>query len=524
MKSINKIITIAAATLSMVACSKKLDVAPSDSISASSVYTSKAGYKSVLGKVYAAMATTGSTGPGSSDVGGIDAGFSDFFRLYWKAQELPTDEAVIAWGDAGIQDFHLMNWSSQNPFLKGLYYRCLYQISVANEFLRRSTAEQLASNGIPASDTAEINEYRHEARFLRAYQFSVLMDLFGNPPFPSDTEPLGTTPKQISRKALFKFIEAELKDIEPKILAARTNEYGRADRGAVQALLARNYLNAQVYTDSARYVDAATYAQKVIDAGYTLKTDYTQLMLADNNLNATESIFTINYDGVNTQTYGGTTFLVHAAVGGKMLPTDFGIGGGWYGIRTTANIVNLYKPLQFNSDNRKAFFTNGQNEEIKDLATFTDGYAITKYKNITSSGAAGKDNTFVDIDMPVFRLAEMYLIYAEANISNSNAGNSTNARRYLELLRERAYGNSSSNGDVQLTLAYILDERAKELFWEGFRRTDLIRHDKFTNSSYLWPWKGGSKDGVGVDSYRKLYPIPLADLAANPNMKQNDKY
>jgi hypothetical protein len=200
--------------------------------------------------------------------------------------------------------------------------------------------------------------------------------------------------------------------------------------------------------------------------------------------------------------------------------------GGWVGIRTTKSMVNLYVDLTFNSDKRAQFYRNGQNLEINDLTKFTDGYAVTKFRNKTKAGVTGTDETFVDIDMPLFRVAEMYLIYAEAHLrSNAAAGSASTALGYMNALRERAYGNTSGNiTSGQLTTDYILDERARELMWEGFRRTDLIRYDKFVESTYLWPWKGGAKDGTSVAAYRKLYPLPAKDLAVNLNLKQNTGY
>ena len=89
------------------ACTKKLDLKPTNDVTSETVYATPAGYKQVLAKVYGSFALTGNQGPaGNGDVQGIDEGFSDFYRLFWKAQELSTDEAVISWGDVGIQDFH----------------------------------------------------------------------------------------------------------------------------------------------------------------------------------------------------------------------------------------------------------------------------------------------------------------------------------------------------------------------------------------------------------------------------------
>jgi len=171
------------------------------------------------------------------------------------------------------------------------------------------------------------------------------------------------------------------------------------------------------------------------------------------------------------------------------------------------------------------FYTTGQSLAINDVGKFTDGYAVTKWKNITSTGLPGSDLTFPDTDFPLFRLADVYLMYAEAVVRGGTGGDMATAVSYINKIRERAYGNNSGNitaGD--LTLNFILNERARELYWEAQRRTDLIRFGKFTGGSYLWPWKGGVKDGTATDSHYNLYPIPASDITANPTLVQNPGY
>ena len=426
-----------------------------------------------------------------------------------------------------MQDFHNLSWTSDNQFIRGSYYRGLYQINVANDFIRQSTPEKVASRNITGTDAETIAKYNVEARFLRAYQYWVLMDLFGNPPFVTEKDAIGSSkPQQIKRADLFKYIESELLAIEPLMIAARANQYGRADRGACEALLARIYLNAEVYTGIPKYAEAATYAKKVIDAGYTLINNYRELMLADNHLNTSENILSLPYDGNYTQNYGGTTTLINGPMGGSMIPANSGMftNTAWAGIRTTPEIINLYVDLTFNSDTRAQFFTQNQKKEIDDFFDFSNGYPSTKYKNKTRTGANGSNGEFSDVDMPLFRLAEMYLIYAEAHL-RSNAGDANTALTYLNKLRERAYGNTSGNITMaQMTKDYIIDERGRELFWEGHRRTDLIRYDKFTDGSYLWAWKGGVKNGTSTSTYRKIFPIPITDIIVNNNLKQNPNY
>jgi hypothetical protein len=529
-KNLFKIGSMAAlAIVVLVSCTKDLNRNPSNTTTASNVYSTNAGFKQALAKVYGAFALTGSTGSGSSDLGGIDAGTSDFIRLLWDAQELSTDEAVCAWNDPGVPDFHNMNWTQGNVILDGLYSRSLYQITVANSFIANASDGAIAK--FSSSDAADIRHYRAEARFLRAYQYSILMDLFANPPFTTEKSPIATgfLPPQIKRADLFNYIESELLSLDSAnaMVTARTNEYGRADQAAVWALLARIYLNSEVYLGqgNGKYTQAITYATKVINAGYTLLPKYHNLFLADNNLNNTEQILSIAYDGVNTQNYGGTTFIINASIGGSMTPANYGVpGGGWGGNRVTAPIASLFPDLTGTADKRSLFYTSGQSEAISSIATFTDGLAVTKFQNVNSNGTTPPNaSVYASTDFPLFRLAEMYLVYAEAVLRGGTGGTQAQAITYFNMVRQRAYGNSSGNV-ASLALQDVLNERGRELYWECLRRTDLVRYGLFTSSTYLWPWKGGVSGGTNVDDHFNIFPLPSVDLAVNPNLTQNPKY
>jgi len=533
-------------------CQKQLDLKPTNENIADKVFNTFEGYQQAIAKVYGAYTLTGNGGPaGIPDVPGLkDEGFSDFVRGIWNLQELTTDEAVVAWGDVGIQDFHNLNWSSGNGFIAIPYTRIFFQITLCNEFIRQGSGGNLDKRGITGDNALLVKKYTQEARFLRAFDYWIAMDLFGNPSFVTENDLVGATPpKQIARKDLFLYLEKELKELETTLPAR--NEYGRASANAASALLARLYLNAKIYTGEERNTDAITYSKKVIDAGYSLLPNYRNLMIADNNVNPVEFIMTVNFDGVKTQSYGGTNFFNHASVGGDMKAIEFGVDGGWAGLRTTKNIPLLFpdtgiaKPglstIPF--DNRAQFFRSNlkpnapwqeistalarQKLEIANLSTFNDGYAVVKYRNLKADGSIGNDPTrkFVDIDYPLFRLAEQHLIYAEAVLRGGTGGDRATALGYINQLRERAYGSNVGNiTDADLTLDFILDERARELYWEGHRRTDLIRYDRFTEGSYLWPFKGGEPTGKSVADYYKLFPIPSAELLANPNLKQNTGY
>jgi len=531
-----KIISAAIVSGFVLSCTKKLDLLPTNDITAESVYSTSAGYKQALAKIYAAFALTGNSGgTGSPDIPPQiinDEGNSDFLRLYWNLQELTTDEAAWTWqNDAGVRGLKEMSWSPINAIISGVYFRAYFQITLVNDFIRQASDEKLTERNIPAASADSIRKYKTEARFLRAYQYWVLMDLYGNVPFVTEADGVGTgIPNQKSRKDLFTYIESELKAIETELIAPKQNEYGRADQAAAWALLARMYLNAEVYTGTAKYTEAITYCNKLTSL-YTLHPNYRELTIADNNLNTDENIFTIAYDGTYTQNWGGTTYLTHgpAAVPGSVSGTS----GNWGGLRHTQQFVDLFSDPSGNTDRRAQFYTSGQAKILATLYLGTDGYSSTKWRNKTRSGGpaphADANGNWVDIDFPLFRLAEIYLIYAEAVLRGGTGGDAATALTYINRLRGRAYANdpASTAGNItagQLTLPFILDERGRELYYEAHRRTDLIRHGKFTTSAYLWAWKGGVAGGTQVDSKYNLFPIPSTDLSSNPNLVQNTGY
>lgn len=510
---------ICAALLGLTfSCTKDLNREPFIESTSLAVYKDPANYKPLLAKIYAGLAVTGQEGPtGKPDIpeSVINEGESQYIRNYWGAQELTTDEAVVAWkSDGTLVNYHTMDWTSSGDKIRGLYVRLIYQVVVANEFIRETTDAKMSGRGI---SIPEIKAYRAEARFLRALSYYHALDLFGNVAFVTENDPIGSFfPKQTNRTDLYNYVESELKAIEGDLVDARKNEYGRADKAAAWMVLAKLYLNAKVYIGQDKNTEALTYLNKVISSGYSLEGNYKNLFLADNHKSG-ENIFTVNFDGTRTKTYGGTTFLVHASVGGKMNAADYGIDGGWAGLRTTKQFVAMFDDAR---DSRAMFFKDGQNLEIDDITNFPDGYAVGKYKNLTSTGAAGSNPTFVDTDFPMFRLADAYLMYAEAVLRNGTGGDRTTALNYVNLLRKRAGASQVSTIDLD----FILNERARELYWEGHRRTDLIRYGKFTTGTYLWAWKGGIKAGKAVEDFRNIFPIPAADITANPNLKQNSGY
>jgi len=528
MNYIKRIIYAGIIAVAVSSCTKDLDREPFYDATTETIYRDFNNYKGVLARIYAGYAVTGQSTADRPDIGGFDVGESAYLRAYWQLQELTTDEAVIAWSNSGLPDLHEMDWASTNNYTRLMYDRLFFQIAVTNEFIRETSDEKLSSRNITGNNLTQAQIFRAEARFLRALSYWHALDLYGNIPFVTENEGVGAYfPEQIQRPGLFEYIESELLAIEGALVNARQNEYARADKAAAWTLLTKLYLNAEVYTGTARYTDAITYAKKVMDAGYTLEPEYSKLFLADNHTSS-ELIFPIAFDGTRTQSWGGMSFIINSAIGGTMNPANFGMKvSGWNGIRTTENIVELFSDITGNTDERAMFYTSDQNLEINNIAAFQDGYPITKFKNITSTGQAGSDptGTFPDTDFPMFRLADVYLMYAEAVLRGGMGGSRVTALDYINRLRNRAFDGTSGNlSDAQLTLDFILDERARELNWEAHRRTDLIRFGKYTGSNYVWPWKGGSPAGTGVESYRNLFPLPSSDLISNPNLQQNEGY
>ncbi len=548
MKRILKI-TLAALVmlLSLSSCLKDLDRYPTNDITPDKVYSSFEGYKSVMAKVYGSWSTPGS-GNGTDDVIASSGTHTDFLRAMFDLQELTTDEAIYTHtSNTSIQELIYNKWTYNNEFCLGLYFRALFNIAMANEMIREASPSKVNDRGISGSQATEIGYFLLESRFLRAFQYWVLMDNFGSPPFVDESTAASDVPRQISRNDLFAYVERELLDIQGQMKAPRTNEYGRADQAAAWALLARLYLNAEVYTGTPRYTDAITFASKVIGAGYTLHPTYAHLFLADNNLSNPEVILSINYDGKKTYGMGGTTYMIRGAFIGtreddpKEPKSDFGLYYGiegalpWFSLRSHKELYDRFgtndqrgKSFDLTKDiddpvNQNCMFIGSQNN-VDVVTNYYSSMGVCKFRNVTSTGQLGSNyqEGFPDTDFPLFRLAEAYFVYAEAVLRGGTGGTRAQALGYVNLIRNRATAGAIE--DIDLTLDFLLDERSRELYWECFRRTDLVRYGKFTSGSFLWQWKGGLDTGRGLDSYMNIFPLPGSDISSNPNLKQNDGY
>jgi hypothetical protein len=515
---------VAAALLCLVAagCTDPT-VAPKSTVTQANIFTDPASYEQFLARIYAGLIVTGQRGPdGNPDIAGIDEGFSEYLRLYWYLQEMPTDEAVIGWNDPGLPDLNTGLWGADNSMVNAMYYRVFFQVMMANEFLRQTVDDSLDARGQSDMKT-QVHQYRAEARFLRALSYWHGIDLFGNIPLVTEANPLGATPpQQATRDSLYRYVVSELQAIRDSLPQPGADSYGRATPAAADMLLAELYLNAGVYTGTDDWGDALSAAQAVISSGtYSLNPVFRDNFTADNNLSP-EIIFAAPQDGTHTQTWGGMTFLVHAGCGGNMSAADYGMDYCWGGYRLKQQAYRLFDTA---NDGRAAFFwTSGQTDSVVSIGDFQYGIAAPKFTNKKSDGSNASQLTMIDTDFPIFRLAEAYLIYAEA-VVRGGGGSRPQALTYVNALRERAYGNASGDiTDPQLTLDFLLAERGRELLYEARRRTDLVRFGLFTGPTYVWAWKGNDPGGVALPARDSLYPLPANEIIANPNLVQNGGY
>lgn len=497
-------------------------------------------------KVYANFALAGNSGPdGDCDIDGLDGGTTGFVRQLFNSNDLTTDEAICNWtNDEGIPEFNFNSYGGSHPMLKGFYYRLYFGVTICNDYLAKY---------------GEVDKQKAaEVRFVRALNYYFLMDAFGNIPFTEKVS-LDLAPQR-SRKEMYDYIEKELLEVEPMLMEpkAKTSadpNYGRADKAAAWLLLSRLYLNAQVYTGTPQWEKAAKYAKMVIDSPYKLYTGatkngwtaYQQLFMGDNGENGSsvEAILPLFQDGKKTASYGTTVFLINACYDKNVIISPDGKAGGnlydnanWAGVRARKNLIDKFFPMgnaphvtgaemyKEAKDDRALFDgvdrTIGQ-EKSTEIGSFTKGYAVAKFNNFHSDGSSATDLRFGDTDFFLFRAAEAYLTYAEATARLNGNETTAEGTNYINQLQLRAHAQARTNGAYSLD--DILNEWSKEFYFEGRRRVDLIRFNKFGgNANYNWAWKGGERNGRNFAATRNIFAIPTSDVVVNPNLKQNPGY
>ena len=539
--NIKNIFSAVAASVMLTACIGDLNTIPlnpTDVTSETAYGADEAGYLSGLTKLYFQLVSND-----TQDLKVTDGGASEFIRGLWSTQEVTTDAAKNAWPDAWVNDLNKNTWRGDvlNDAVYAVYVRSLQGIAYINEYLRQTADDKLDSRGVSADLKAKIQGFRAEARFLRAYFYWALVDSFGNVPFSTEDSPFGGgyNPPQTSRAEIFNYIVGELEYLasSESAMPAVQSCYPRADKGSCLGLLARLYLNAEVYTGKAMWAEAKATCEKIYQLPYKLAPTHSELFRGDNGENPDakgEFLFAASYHSQHTQSWGGTTYLTCGSLNADDGPVYLtGCKSGWSGNRLPGDYVKKY----FNVSNEdfsagtydcadergKCFLIKGRTEMTDaDLLVFTAGWSCYKFSNIPHDKTADEYSAiagvteFSDIDFPLIRLGEIHLIYAEACM---HAGGDASAQVAALAARAKVAAPATVNED------YLIAERARELMWEGHRRTDLVRYGKFTSKDFPWTFKGGSFQGnVDLGDHMNIFPIPSSELTTNLDLVQNPGY
>lgn len=481
------------------ACVDDLDVSPENPTTKTDITSAEELYGELAG-IYGGLVFEGGI---SVDDGGAGV----YTRQLWNIQELATDETLIGsnWSDAGLSELVYSTWNGDNHWLYECFSRFNYQIAIVNQFLRDLDKY---GNLLPGSNNLSVEVFNAEARTLRALSYYHMIDVFGKGPWTTENSPIGATPPTYDRKQLFDAVVADLVDAIPNLVPALQQVYGRVSREAGYMLLAKLYLNAEVYTGEARWQECADACNKILETIPNLANEYKYLFCATNDkyVGNGEILWAIPQDGTTLTTYGGTTYISGGAYrGDSELLKRFGLAvSGWEGPRVREE---LSKALASN-DKRRLIYEGDYTESIQNLGDKSQGYMCIKYVYTPetdyyneNSETAYCNTVFNPTDFPLFRLADTYLMLAECELHGAK---NCNGLELFNRVRTRAGLSKVASYDAES----LLKERMCELYWEGHRRSDLVRFGKFAGSDYNWSWKGGSADGSFVPAYRNVYAIP----------------
>lgn len=503
---------IALTSPAFVGCVGDLDVSPENPTTKTELKTADELYSELAG-IYGGLVFEG----------GItvdDGGAGVYSRQLWNLQELCTDETLIGsnWGDAGINELVYSTWSTDNHWLYECFSRFNYQIAIVNQFLRDL---HKFGNVLPGNNNLSVEVFDAEARTLRALSYYHMIDIFGRGPWTTEDSPVGVTPPTYDRTQLFEAVVADLADAIPNLVPAAQQVYGRVSREAGYMLLAKLYLNSEVYTGTPRWQECADACNKIRETIDNLAPTYKYLFCATNDkyVGNGEILWAIPQDATTLTTYGGTTYLSGGSYRGDSdLLKTLGVAvSGWEGPRVREELSKALLP----NDARRLIYEGEYTEEIQDLSDKAQGYMCIKYVYTPETDYKNElqdtpycNTVFNPADYPLFRLADTYLMLAECELHGAN---NCNGLEMMNRVRQRA-GLDKVNS---LTAENILDERMCELYWEGHRRSDLVRFGKFAGSSYNWSWKGANPAGASTQSYRNLYCIPTQFI---PTLGQNPGY
>ncbi len=469
---------------------------------------------------------------------------------YWRMQEFSTDEAIIPARDGNYDDggqyrfLHMHTWTGDHPNVKSNWEWGFGGINAANRLISLFTAA-------PESDTKAAAFA--EIKTMRSLFYFYMMDLYGNIPI-IDTFPVAVLPGTSARAKVFDFIESNLKSALPNLKTkVDATTYGRATKWMAFALLEKMYLNAEYYTGTARYIDAVAMADSILtNAPFSLDADYNTLFAPDNGPAVKETIFAVPYDanlipgnhftrfGLVTQLQAKYSIPFRPSVAMSTIPEFY------FNNFTLANDVRNNTWVvgkQFNFDGTPIIITTTKKTldntvtgadatiqwqveitpelTLRNVATMDVGNDILAMcKGIRSikyypDKNANPSTRYQNNDVPVFRLADVMMMKAEAILRGATATTIKGEMQTPLVLFNKIRTRAKAPVVAAVALEDILPERAREFAWEAWRRNDLIRFGRFESA---WGFK------TNADVTRRIYPVPTTELALNPNLKQNQGY
>lgn len=632
MKTLNKFflsVGIAASVFGLSSCVGDLDLEPRDPSEITNVSDDM---DRVFADLYLQFATYGANG--NSPVSGFDGGMAAFQRAMFIAEEIPTDEASWIWDPADYgPSYNAGNFNASQGCLYGFYSRLIINITLCNQFI------QSVENGtfnLDADGQKRAEEYVRQAKILWGACYYYMLSFYDKVPYADSTTPVGAEPTQLPRAQVYEQVTTILEDVVAEYTPNQKPAYGFVGLDAAEAILAKIYLNGEVFAGRADYDKCYAHCKNIIDRlgnggyyGNGLARSYNALFGANNNKYAlgnggdvSEIIWTIAADPVHLTGFSGSNFLVAAWIGtngvqetmytptqdaaykDKSLedclkenadgtkivykyyadqaeydaamaaykkedvkdwmkqvseiingvpysfdPTQVGYiaqdwynaGDGWKCMVARKSFVRKFEwddvEMSQSSDRRVALWqTSAHGFTAENISLVGDdwgknGYITPKYTNLAynDDGTINKAETPTNInatsaDYAVIRLAEIYLTAAEA-ILNGGGGSSADALKYVNWIRQRAYGDAPGDEShfwTSLSMQDLRDERCRELYQENVRRTDLIRWNQWC-TGYTWEWKGGIKNGTNLPERTKLFPIPLRVMSAS-NFEQTTGY
>jgi starch-binding outer membrane protein, SusD/RagB family len=540
------LIALTAIVLVASACSK-LDVKPESQYTLGNFPKTSLDYTALLGPVYTQLASRYAI---------------DYFRM----QELTTDEVIIPGRDGNYDDggqyrqHHHHTYTPDHANVKDVWAWGFGAINTCNRVLNN-----IANSTLAVDDPRRISSIA-EAKTMRALFYFFMMDIYGNIPIV-DTFPVADLPSTKNRAEVFQFIEKELKSVV-NVLPAKNQAnpgltYAHPTKGMAHALLAKMYLNARVYTGTERNQDAVRYCDSVIASKlYKLDGSYSAVFAPDNGPFTEETIFAIPYDALLLD---GNQFTRHGFM--AYLWPKYGVPNNLSVSMSTT--PEFYDKFNLAGDERNNTWLVGKQYNVdgtpftltikkKDLiASYTGTNNDTTWqleiaKTIKMTGAKPFDvgNDYMarcmgirsikfypdkattaltrmsGNDMPIFRLADIYLMKAEAIVRGAAPTTVNGEMQDQKVLFNKVRARAKAPIAASVSLDDILDERGRELYWENWRRNDLIRFGKY---EVEYPIPGdvatsGYTPGMNKDTRRQIFPVPTYERKLNSKLDQNPGY